>query len=105
MLESEFSREVIAYLESLGYYVVNVIVSNQAGCLDLLCCSPTGQFVGIELKVGSNKPSELQKLAVQKIRACKGLGFVAWTLQDVIKGLQGITTGDESEQGPKRFSL
>lgn len=98
MLESELQSQVIELLESLGYWVVRVIHSPTSGVMDLICCSPTGKFVGIELKVGNNTPSDLQALAISEVLKRGGYAFVAWSIEDVKEGLKKGRRDDGHEQ-------
>lgn len=99
--ESVIQKQIIDYLTIKKYKVIkfnNVgiykqstgtyIPSRQAGVSDLLVCSPTGQFIAIEVKSGYNKPTENQLEFIEEIKSHNGIGFVAWTLDDVINNLE-----------------
>lgn len=88
MLESELQPKVLKLLEKLGYYAVKIITCSRTGWMDIVACSPTGQFVGIELKVGRNKPDDLQCLHIREVKARGGIAFVAWSLADIEEGLR-----------------
>lgn len=44
----------------------------------------TGRFIGIECKVGSNKPTQWQKEFGQNIQAAGGIYILAYTIDDII---------------------
>lgn len=98
MLESELQKDAIKLLESEDYWVVRVIHSPKSGVMDLICCSPTGQFVGIELKVGNNQPSALQAFAIDEVLRRGGVAFVAWSLEDIKEGLKEGRRDDGHEK-------
>lgn len=88
MRESKFQKSVLDKLEELGYYAVKVIICNRKGWMDIVACSPTGRFVGIELKDKYNSPSGLQKIHIQEVKARGGVAFTAWTMAHVLEGLE-----------------
>lgn len=65
MKESEYSRKVTDYLKSRGAETFNYLGSTftRTGTPDLLV-NYRGVFVALELKVGKNKPSAIQKYTV-----------------------------------------
>lgn len=98
MLESEFQSQAIDYLEAEDYWVVRVIHSPKSGVMDLICCSPEGKFVGIELKVGNNEPSALQAFAIDEVLQRGGIAFVAWSIEDIKEGLKKGRRDDGHEK-------
>lgn len=44
-------------------------------------------FLAIEVKAGKNKPSAAQKDFIDAVRLAGGVAFVAWSVDDVIEGL------------------
>jgi len=85
---------------TLGWYVLRInsggmptqsghfIKFAPAGTPDLICCSPSGKFVGIEVKVPGNKPTEPQKETLQKITQMNGVGLWASSLEEVLADLK-----------------
>jgi len=53
-----------------------------AGVPDIIGCLD-GHFVGIELKVGSNQTSKIQKFMIAKIKTAGGSTVVAYSLKEV----------------------
>lgn len=90
MSEQKVQKKIIDWLAKEGYYVVKTIVSNKKGVPDILACSPSGRFVAIEVKYGSNKPSKLQEYNLGLINERKGIGIVAWSLEEVQAALQAV---------------
>lgn len=63
------------------------------GIADIIGCAPNGRFIAIEVKKKGNHPSEDQIKFLEKVRANRGIGFVAYSLEDVIRQ---IPPGTES---------
>lgn len=59
--ESKVQKQIQEYLKSIGAYKFKVHgeIFMRAGIPDIIACVK-GRFVGIEVKDGNNKPSELQ---------------------------------------------
>ena len=57
------------------------------GISDIIGVLPDGRMLAIEAKVGRNKPSDDQEAFLSSINDSGGLGFVAYSLDDVMKGL------------------
>lgn len=83
MSEQKLQGKIIKWLESENYWVVKTIQCNKRGVPDILACSPTGQFVGIEVKFGRNKASALQEYNLNKIREKGGIAILAYSLEEV----------------------
>lgn len=81
-MESKIQRDIIAYLESQGAYVVKVILSNRNGTADLIC-SVNGLFVAFEIKDKNQKADPLQIYQLSNVIESKGFGFVVDNLEDV----------------------
>ena len=86
--ETRLQQRIQTYLQSLGAYEFKVHGSAymKAGIPDLIACLD-GKFIGIECKVGYNKPSELQKAHGRMIEKAGGVFIVAYSVQDVKEGL------------------
>ena len=63
--------------------------TSQTGVSDLLLCV-AGQFVAIELKVGKNQPTELQKRFIKQVGKAGGVGSVCRSLEEVQNILQFV---------------
>jgi hypothetical protein len=57
------------------------------GISDLIGCSPTGQFIAIEVKKPGGRPTPEQLEFISRVNANGGKGFVAFSLDDVIEAL------------------
>ena len=87
MSESKLQTKTLKLLKKHDYWNFKTIVCNKSGIMDIICCSPTGQFVGIEVKYGDGKPSALQKHHIQEVKKRGGIAFLAWDIETVIKEL------------------
>lgn len=87
--ETRLQKRVQAYLKSLGAYEFKVHGSAymKAGIPDIIACLQ-GRFVGVECKVGYNKPTELQKAHGRQIVKAGGTFIVAYSVADVEEGLK-----------------
>jgi len=82
--ESALQNYVIKRLNRLPRVYVTKVSGTiyGSGISDLLICAE-GKFVAIELKIGNNKPSDLQKLYLSNIKKAGGIVGVAYTWGDV----------------------
>ena len=84
MNEQGLQKKIQDYLKSQDFYVFKTIQTNRAGVPDVIACaSPTGTFVGIEVKIGYNKPRKLQQYHIEAIKKAGGVAGVCWSLQEV----------------------
>lgn len=83
MSEQKEQAKILKWLKQQGYWVFKTITCNRAGIMDIVACSTKGQFVGIEVKFGSNTATELQKYNIQEVTKRGGIAFVAYSLDDV----------------------
>lgn len=61
---------------------------------------PTGQYVGIECKVGKNTPTPLQKDFHSRVKQMNGIIIVAYSLDDVKEVFEKIWIGsNETHRG------
>ena len=104
--EKEIQKQIIDYLRLKKYLVVKFhssifvgkrgqegrfIKSPQVGVSDIIACQPeTGRYVAIEVKKEGNQPSKFQLDFLAEVRARKGIGFVAYSLDDVMKELENL---------------
>lgn len=92
MKESVLVTKIIDLIRERGGYAENIWGGGfqSAGIPDILACYK-GVFLGIEVKVGKNKPSALQTAKVNLINQAGGLAFVTWdNLEQVIAALDYI---------------
>ena len=106
MKESVFQKDAIKLIESLGGYVIKTHVSayQSQGEPDLVCCYK-GYFVAFELKIPGNKPSELQKLKMNKIQRAGGTAIAAYSLKDIEVILNEISRIQQHSQPDERQML
>lgn len=92
MKEGTLVKKMKDYIKDRGGYVENIWGGGfqAAGIPDLVGCY-RGYFIGIEVKVGRNTPSEIQKAKIQMINDAGGYGIIVWdSLDDVIALLERI---------------
>lgn len=83
MSESKLQAKAIKELQIAGWYVIRIIAASKAGVLDLVCCTPVGLFVAIEIKFDKNKTSKLQEYNMQQIRNRNGAAYVIYDIQEL----------------------
>jgi hypothetical protein len=66
MREAVIQRQIIEYIERLGFYVVKIIQCNKNGFPDLMVLI-AGSAIFIEVKSATGKVSELQKYRHQQL--------------------------------------
>ena len=93
MKEQAIQSKIIKWLNSEGYFTFKTGVVYPSGIPDIIALSPSGVFVGIEVKVVGNRPTELQQYQMQRIRDNGGIAFVAHSLEEVQVAL-GNKRGD-----------
>lgn len=91
MNESALVSKIKSYLKDKGAYVEKIWGGGfqSAGIPDLIVCYK-GRFLGIEVKVGNNKPSEIQLAKIALINNAGGIGIVVWELNSVKKVIEEI---------------
>lgn len=93
--EQQLQKQILNYLKAKGYYAIKVITANRAGCPDILACIQ-GRFVGIEVKVGRNKASELQLSHMRAIDKAGGLAALVYSLKAVKELCESLEQGTDS---------
>lgn len=88
MKESVLVTKMIELIRTRGGYAENIWGGGfqSAGIPDILACYK-GVFLGIEVKVGKNKPSALQKAKVKMINEAGGLAVVTWDTLDQLEAM------------------
>lgn len=81
MTESQLQGKIIRWLLDHNCYVVRTVSTSRNGVPDLIVCI-RGQFVAIEVKTDTNKPSPLQLINIDKIIQAGGNAYI-------VKGNQG----------------
>lgn len=88
MSESKVQAKILQWLKDNDYWVFKTIACNRSGIMDIIGCSPTGQFIGIEVKFGANKASKLQSWNILEVARRGGIAMVAYSLEDVQNALK-----------------
>ena len=83
MSESKLQTKILKYLKQEGYYSIKTILCNRNGVPDIIACSPTGQFVALEVKFGKGRPSKLQEWNIAEIKKVGGKAGIVWSIEDV----------------------
>ena len=75
--EKKVKNKVVELLKQRGvyYFFPATFGMGRSGVPDIVCCY-MGNFVGIECKAGSNKPTELQNRELEAIRLAGGAALV-----------------------------
>lgn len=92
LTEKDLQKQIKEYAIEQGAYIKNIhggSIYQAAGIPDLLACYK-GYFVGIEVKVGYNKPSEIQKVNLKQINLAGGYDVLAYDLETVKKVFKDI---------------
>lgn len=89
MREAQLQAKIIKLLEAHGYYVRKIINANKSGTPDLLCCSPDGKFIGIEVKSPGRlkNVSKLQQYNLDEISKRGGVALAIDDIDSLIKSL------------------
>lgn len=70
-LESRIQADIIKRLESEGFYIIKLVLTNKSGLPDLLCLKE-GKVLFIEVKRPGEKPRTLQEYRINELR---NMGF------------------------------
>lgn len=85
MRESDLIRKISEYLKTvpnLFFWKEHGGMYGTAGIPDLIVCYK-GRFIGLECKVGKNKPTVLQAVTVKQIINAGGCAAVVRTVEEV----------------------
>ena len=95
MNESQLVAKIKSYLKTKGAYVEKIWGGGfqSAGIPDLIACYK-GKFIGIEVKVGKNKPSDVQLAKIIMIRRANGIAEVVYSLEEVKRIIELIDEGN-----------
>lgn len=92
MREKDLQKLIKDYAIDKGAYIENIhggSIYQASGIPDLLACYK-GWFLGIEVKVGKNKPSPIQVVKLAQIEQAGGKAVLAYDLETVIKVFEDI---------------
>lgn len=85
MNESELIKKISDYLKSvpdLFFWKEHGGMYGTAGIPDIIICY-RGRFIGLECKVGKNKPTVLQSLTIRRILQSGGYAMIVRTVEEV----------------------
>lgn len=85
MKESDLIRKISDYLKTvpnLFYWKEHGGMYGTAGIPDIIVCY-SGRFIGLECKVGKNKPTVLQVVTIRQIIQAGGYAVVVRTVEEV----------------------
>ena len=99
LLEKHILKQILEYLPYIGIFAwrtnSGVIFSEgrphrmaPRGTSDIIGIMPNGLFLAIEVKKPGGVVSQFQKEFLEKITTKGGVGFVAYSLDDVIEKLK-----------------
>lgn len=98
MREKDLQKLIKDYAIDKGAYIENIhggSIYQASGIPDLLACYK-GWFLGIEVKVGKNKPSPIQVVKLAQIEQAGGKAVLAYDLETVIKVFEDIDALEQS---------
>lgn len=78
--EKSYELKIRKFLTENGWYVIKFYANGmtKSGIPDLLCCSPNGRFVAIEVKAEHGTPSELQIYNINEINKRNGVARILY---------------------------
>lgn len=95
MVEADLIREVSSYIKVKGYAIKRSNTGRRGGVSygskgqgDFTGLIPTGRYIAIECKGDEGKQSKDQVLFQKEVEDNNGIYILAYSLEDVIKGLQ-----------------
>lgn len=99
--EARLQRRIQSALRARGAFVFKVHGSTHmmSGLPDLIVCW-RGQFIGMEVKMPGNGPSEVQKLRAREIRAADGFCFLVYSDEDALKALKVVEKSIDPPESP-----
>lgn len=99
--EAKIQSDILDFLTSKGFLVVKhnngahkvkggYIRSRKAdnGIPDIIGMTPSGRFIGVEVKKPGGKPSDAQKAIVERINASGGIACIVESLGQLIQNLK-----------------
>jgi len=99
MTEKQLSQAVMTYLRGItDLHPIRIEpgpYGGMKGVSDILACYK-GQFIAIELKIGTRQTTRLQDLFLRKIRNAGGIACVCRSVDDVAKCLMELSMRQEA---------
>lgn len=87
--ENKIKAKIHRFLREKGIFNVSIAAGpySVGGISDRLACI-NGRFVAIEIKKDNkSKPTELQQRFIDNVIKAGGVGFVTWSVEDLIEKL------------------
>ena len=81
---SSLKRRVVEALRHHGCLVTSYDGST-AGVLDLFICTPDGGYAELDIKVGKDKLSKLQRNRISKVKKAQGVAAEVRSVDDALK--------------------
>lgn len=75
-------RNVGIFKQNTGKYIP--LAAGEKGISDILGCTPQGKFLAIEVKQPKGRPTPDQLAFIERVNTLGGIGFIAYSLDDVI---------------------
>lgn len=106
--EAAIQTEILDFLESKGFLVMKFhngaykvkggfirARASSKGIPDIIGMTPDGRFVGVEVKVPGEHPTDEQSQILRRINNSGGVGILATSVDDVVRVLvfRGIIDG------------
>jgi len=99
--ETLFKEKVLSKLRTIpNIYVLKVQMVATRGVPDILMCH-RGQFIAWELKVGKNKPDQLQAFTLDRINKAGGMALVV-TPENFAEEFRWLETLGSSSEKDRR---
>jgi len=98
MKEVEITRGILKTLKAMNIFAWKVWQGpfSKPGISDILGCLPDGRMLAVEVKNSNGKITEHQQRFLDEVNQAGGLGFIAKSVEDVIRELGAV--GIESNQ-------
>jgi len=91
--EKDLERKLCAEVKKLGGWAIKLLSSQITGLPDRLCLLPGGKIFFVEMKSTSKKPTKIQLIVHDRLRA---LGFVVHVI-DTSEKIDNFIKGVESK--------
>lgn len=81
---------IMRELRSRGYWLIKVHGSNfqLAGIPDIIGCTPSGRFFGLECKTGRDRPTPLQDYCINELRKAGAIAACVHSLDEALDVLE-----------------
>lgn len=109
LTHGDLKKAATQYLEAKGYIVINIYSGgfknkdgkwfprkNVIGVSDLICCSPKGIFMAVEIKIKPDKPRPEQDNFLYNVIENFGMAFVIYSIDDLITMVDGRKESNEN---------